>query len=159
MKFKVGDKVKVREDLIADTYYNDIFFEYEMKKYGGEEYTIEIVFEDYYLLDGCDEWQFTDEMLLPVETPTKFEEQITPQSFESNDGRFTIKVEDDGFLELTTTSLRSDEKGYLNDDMDWVQNLSINANDLQRVIDILERAKEINCYSLSSWQEKMENKV
>lgn len=40
MKYKVGDKIKVRSDLIVGQEYCDVFFIEEMKEYKGKEVTI-----------------------------------------------------------------------------------------------------------------------
>ena len=82
-------------------------------------------------------------------------DEITPQSFESNDGRFSIKIIDDGMLELITTELRIDEEGYYDqkNHLDFVQTLMIESKDLDRLINILIRAKEINPLSLDSMKE------
>lgn len=78
--------------------------------------------------------------------------KITPQSFESNDGRFRIEVEDDGCFELTMTDLASDEDGYYEEDTDYVQEFHFNAEDLDRLIEILTKAKEINPYNLDTYK-------
>lgn len=73
MKYKVGDKVKVREwdDMVeefgtdedGDIDCNLYFVEY-MKKYCGKEMTVSRVLTGYYTLEEDDmEWQWTDDML------------------------------------------------------------------------------------------------
>ena len=68
-RFKVGDKVRVRKDLKPNEWYGRVTFTLKMKKYfGGIETTIENVYCDGgYLLTGCEDYVFTDEMLKPVE--------------------------------------------------------------------------------------------
>jgi hypothetical protein len=69
MKYKVGDKVKIREDLIIKEQYNDLTFVPDMVQYMGKVATItEIRFEDVYGidLDGCN-WCWTDEMFEDIE--------------------------------------------------------------------------------------------
>lgn len=51
MKFKVGDKVKIREDLKADKMYGYIYFVSCMKKYKGKTATITTVTGRTYSLD------------------------------------------------------------------------------------------------------------
>lgn len=73
MKYKVGDKVKVREwdDMVeefgtdedGDIGCNLCFIKY-MEKYCGEEMTVSRVLTGYYILEEDDEgWQWTDDML------------------------------------------------------------------------------------------------
>lgn len=81
MKYKVGDKVRVRtwKDM-AKEYGIDEFtgsirvphsFTHTMKKYCGKIMTIKNVFYDFYLLEEADEpWCFSEEMLESVSTPT-----------------------------------------------------------------------------------------
>ena len=65
MKYKVGDKVKVREDLVAGKLYGSCVFNSQMYKYRGGVTTIKGVKDDYYYLDKCN-WSWTDEMLEDV---------------------------------------------------------------------------------------------
>lgn len=67
-KYKVGDKVRIRKDLIIDEQYNDLTFVPSMAQYKGKVATItEIRFEDVYGidLDGCN-WCWSDEMFEDV---------------------------------------------------------------------------------------------
>lgn len=68
MKFKVGDKVRVRKDLAVGTYANgNLFFSEDMEKYRGKEFKI----TDYtlfgYRLNDL-RFTFSDEMLEPAFT-------------------------------------------------------------------------------------------
>lgn len=67
MKYKVGDKVKVRSDLKCEEYYGGITFNFEMNKFKGMEITIARVNcgGHYEVLETP--YNFTDEMLEPVE--------------------------------------------------------------------------------------------
>ena len=40
MKYKIGDKVKVKKRLVIDRDYNDVCFVYDMKDYKGQELII-----------------------------------------------------------------------------------------------------------------------
>lgn len=67
MKYKVGDKVKVRSDLKCEEYYGGITFNFEMNKFKGIEITIARVnYGGYYEVLETP-YNFTDEMLEPVE--------------------------------------------------------------------------------------------
>ena len=65
MKYKVGDKVKIREDLVVGYDYNDYTFIVDMEKYKGAIATIKYCYSDesYEVdIDGGT-WYWTDDML------------------------------------------------------------------------------------------------
>lgn len=81
MKYKTGDKVRVRPDLIGEKYYpypdqeyNPLFFNPKMEKYCGHVYEIARIYgsdigenNDYVLtIEEGDEWIFNNAMLMPV---------------------------------------------------------------------------------------------
>jgi len=67
VQYKVGDKVKVRSDLKCEEYYGGITFNFEMNKFKGMEITIARVnYGGYYEVLETP-YNFTDEMLEPVE--------------------------------------------------------------------------------------------
>ena len=43
MKYKVGDKVRVRSDLVVGEYYGGLYFHTCMERLKGKEYTIEMI--------------------------------------------------------------------------------------------------------------------
>lgn len=69
MKFKVGQKVRVKEDLVVGRMYGEYRFTAAMAKYRGKTYSISDIVDDYYCLKECKNmtgdchWKFTDEML------------------------------------------------------------------------------------------------
>lgn len=70
MKFKIGDKVRVRKDLEVDKSYGSHVFVDCMQKYCGKVMEVESVWNDeYYLKETVQDWAFTDEMLEPIEDP------------------------------------------------------------------------------------------
>jgi dipeptidase len=62
MKYKVGDRIKVREDLIVGKEYGNNDFAKEMVPWRGQIATIAHCTEDGYMLEG-DDWYWTDEMI------------------------------------------------------------------------------------------------
>ena len=79
MKYKVGDKVKVRSDLKCEEYYDGVPFTSEMNRFKGMEITIARVnYGGYYEVLETP-YNFTDEMLEPVEEMSA-EEAISLQS-------------------------------------------------------------------------------
>ena len=71
MKFKVGDKVRVRENLEVGKDYGDYNVVEDMKKYEGKEFIIDEVMKHYYRLKDENWYSWTDEMLEPVEEGEK----------------------------------------------------------------------------------------
>lgn len=71
MKYKVGDKVRIRKDLEAGKYYGaDVFIE-EMKEYADKTMIVDdIVLECKYKLKEGGHWNWTDKMLEDAENIT-----------------------------------------------------------------------------------------
>lgn len=67
MKYKVGDKVRVRSDLKCEEYYGGAPFTSEMNRFKGMEFTITRVNNGGYYEALETLYNFTDEMLEPVE--------------------------------------------------------------------------------------------
>lgn len=68
MKYKVGDKVKIREDLIVGNEYGADDFAEEMELYKGGIATITDIYNNKYFIDVDDgEWHWTDEMFEDIE--------------------------------------------------------------------------------------------
>ena len=63
MKFSVGDKVRVREDLVEGEYYGDYMFTHDMKEYKGYIFEISKVLSHEYLLKDIPSFLWTNEML------------------------------------------------------------------------------------------------
>lgn len=64
MKYKVGDKVRIRKDLMIFERYGKQTFVEQMEKYKGMPATISEVFSDAYHIkeDKGENWNWTDEM-------------------------------------------------------------------------------------------------
>ena len=68
MKYKAGDKVKVRENLEVNKRYGTEEFIEEMEEYKGKIVTIDTVNkDDYYIEEDKQSWSWTEEMLEDVE--------------------------------------------------------------------------------------------
>lgn len=76
-KYKVGEKVKVREDLKGGEVYNDVFFSPAMERYRGKEFIIKDVlirkFGYAYKLNLSEQsnWTFAHDMLEYIKFPQK----------------------------------------------------------------------------------------
>jgi hypothetical protein len=89
-------------------------------------------------------------------------EEISPQSFESNDGRFSVEIVDEDFYELTVHELSADQDHYGDKDFESIDKILFNREDIDRLIDILECAKQINPYgwgTVVAAQKKEENEI
>lgn len=70
---KVGDKVKIKQDLVLGKFYNNCRYQTPMEKYAGKVATITTVFQDsetevnYNLDIDIGEWFWDSEMLISVE--------------------------------------------------------------------------------------------
>ena len=63
MKYKVGDKVRVREDLIVDQWYGEDTFASGMVSFKGKIVTISNIESGFYILkEDSSRWSWTDEM-------------------------------------------------------------------------------------------------
>ena len=78
MKYKVGDKVKVRENLKTGKTYGKIFFYEQMKEYRGQIVTIKVVNDDgYHIEEDKQNWYWSDEMLEDIKEENTISEEMT----------------------------------------------------------------------------------
>lgn len=83
MKFKVGDKVRVKKNLITGESYGGVHFRSTMCKYLGLETSIaRVVSEGNYYLEGCGSWNFSDDMLKPIENKEEKEKTSLAKALE-----------------------------------------------------------------------------
>lgn len=82
--------------------------------------------------------------------------QLTPIGFQSTDGRFSIECCDEGMVELTMTLLDQEHPWHMNEEQDWVQKIEISYEDIDRLIDILHKAKSIECRSWTTVKKELE---
>lgn len=81
MRYKVGDKVKVRSDLKENIRYGGQIFARDMAVHCGKNVEISKVHDDAYCIKESDrEWFWTDEMFEPVEEELTAEEAIRIQA-------------------------------------------------------------------------------
>ena len=66
MKYKIGDKVRVRKDLVVDNYYGGVCYVEYMDGFKGKECIITDMDGISYQMDNFNFW-WTDEMLEPVD--------------------------------------------------------------------------------------------
>ena len=108
MKYNVGEKARVKRDLIEDERYDGYAFTHSMYKLKGKIVTIESVYEDHYTIKESN-YNWSDEMLEDIKHKTKkdeYEEDLINRVI----GKFTdtVKERDDKFnttLERTLDSI------------------------------------------------------
>lgn len=78
MKYKVGDKVKVREDLEIGETYGGLTFSVQMREYRGQIVTIKTADDDSYQIEEDElNWYWTEEMLEDIEEENTISEEMT----------------------------------------------------------------------------------
>lgn len=99
MKFKVGDKVKVREDLKLGKIYGTQSFINTMEKFKGRQVTIIKVSDYFYRIkEDYGVWTWTDEMLEKVEyTYEELKKSPIGTKVTFEDGDVLIKIEEDQY--------------------------------------------------------------
>lgn len=94
MKYKVGDKVRIRKDLKVNVQYGSTVFTSLMCKHKGEETIITKVLSNFYSLEVDDEmWAWSEEMLEPItECDFKVGDKVIFNPSENNKltGVFTV---------------------------------------------------------------------
>lgn len=101
MKFKVGDKVRVRKDLISGTWFRDCLVTRDMCEMGGKEAVIRKVHKKGYVLSTKGtEWIWTDEMFEPAN-----EMPQTPLGFHTGEKLFFGL--DDGSASTITNAVKA----------------------------------------------------
>ena len=66
MKYKVGDKVRVRKDLEPGNFYGRAYYSSDMNKFKAMECVVTNIYDGTYNINNS-EYGFTDEMLEPVD--------------------------------------------------------------------------------------------
>ena len=72
MKYKIGDKVRVRKDLEPGNFYGRVYYSSDMNKFKAMECVVTNIYDETYNINGS-EYGFSDEMLEPVNERTLLE--------------------------------------------------------------------------------------
>jgi hypothetical protein len=78
---------------------------------------------------------------------------ITPQSFETNDGRIRVEIIDEDYFELTYYNVDIED---ITDD-DYKQTLTFDSKDRDILIKILQKSKSINHHAWCTIKNNQEN--
>lgn len=95
---KVGDKVKIKQDLELGKFYNNCRYQAPMEKYAGKVATITTVFQDsetevnYNLDIDMGEWFWDSEMLISVEEDKSYNKRERMSMINHKDKTFSDEV-------------------------------------------------------------------
>ncbi len=95
---KVGDKVKIKQDLVLGKFYNNCRYQTPMEKYAGKVATITTVFQDsetevnYNLDIDVGEWFWDSEMLISVEEDKSYNKRERVSMINYKDKTFSDEV-------------------------------------------------------------------
>ena len=100
--YKVGDKVRIKNDLVGGEDYGDVYFSDEMNVHAGKIYVIDHVekTENFtcYTLDGASTWDWSEEMFIKTEKVNEIKniqkEMTFPEMAQKLiDGKFKVGTE------------------------------------------------------------------
>ena len=105
LPFQIGDKVKLRDDLVVGKYYNDVYFSDEMCKNLGKEFVVhDIDIEGYYTIKTvkCSyilNESFSEEMLEPINKIESKKTESEEIEMEQNNNKLEqLKAEFEGLV-------------------------------------------------------------
>lgn len=113
MKFKVGDRVRIRTDLKIFEKYGSQYFVRDMKQHEGKIAIITRVFDDYYFIN-LDSFYWTDEMLKPCDAV------LTISQLQSEIDKLSNKVQ----KEYSNVISNRDKVNYLKEQLKQLKELS-----------------------------------
>jgi len=132
-KYQVGDKVRVRSDLIIDEGYGGTFFISVMKQYCGKILTISHVNPGDYKVEEND-WYWSDEMF-----EEKVENMFTKKDLKT--GMIATCRNGKRYVVMLGTIMENDIKDILVNDCDWLNLGDFFRNDLSCNIHIFDVVK------------------
>jgi len=137
MKYKVGDKVKIREDLKIDDEYKGFFVNDHMVRFLGETGVISEKFEDeeYYEIEGFDVWCWTDEMIEGrVEFGDKVDVRCDSEPISENEMKKSL-------VECELSIGENDVR--INSDCFYLNSAPYEAEEVDVLIELLQETKKI----------------
>lgn len=121
MRYKAGDKVRVRKDLVVGKNYGGYDFVSSMEKFEGKIVTIESVDDDHYHIEE-DKFDWVDEMLEPVITNWNKVEWISTKDRLPEEGTPVLIVRKLCNLKLMYVAYLDDDHWYDNYSGDLLDN-------------------------------------
>lgn len=151
MKFKVGDKVRVREDLEYGFLYGAWCCNAKMISFKGKELTVEKVYDEFYEVKE-NNWYWTDEMLEEVKKEVQektFREVIATiklgEVWESEEKIISLMNTNDVVITLKDRDTRINSMGFASSTLYHLQRKEYT---FEEAFKAYEEGKEIeSCYS------------
>ena len=98
MKYKIGDKVKVRKDLEPGNFYGRVYYSSDMNKFKAMECVVTNIYDGTYNINNS-EYGFSDEMLEPVDDLLEYALEKLGMSKEELKDEMNRNKEDIKFIE------------------------------------------------------------
>ena len=97
MKYKVGDKVRVRKDLEPGNFYGRAYYSSDMNKFKAMECVVTNIYDGTYNINDS-EYGFSDEMLEPVDDLLEYALEKLGMTKEELEDEMNIDEEDIAFI-------------------------------------------------------------
>lgn len=98
MKYKIGDKVRVRKDLEPGNFYGRVYYSSDMNKFKAMECVVTNIYDGTYNINNS-EYGFTDEMLEPVDDLLEYALEKLGMTKEELEDEMNEDKEDIRFIE------------------------------------------------------------
>ena len=98
MKYKIGDKVRVRKDLEPGNFYGRVYYSSDMNKFKAMECVVTNIYDGTYNINNS-EYGFTDEMLEPVDELLEYALEKLGMTKEELENEMNRDEEDITFVE------------------------------------------------------------
>ena len=98
MKYKIGDKVRVRKDLEPGNFYGRVYYSSDMNKFKAMECVITNIYDGTYNINNS-EYGFSDEMLEPVDDLLEYALEKLGMTKEELENEINREKEDTTFVE------------------------------------------------------------
>jgi len=150
--YKVGDKVRIKNDLVGGEDYGDVYFSDEMNVHAGKIYVIDHVEKTEnltcYTLDGASTWDWSEEMFIKTEKVNEIKniqkEMTFPEMAQKLiDGEFEVGTE---LVNRGTSFWVAESVGYgLKDSPEsFTVSTKIGANSMNTIWKVKEEIKEMS---------------
>ena len=98
MKYKIGDKVRVRKDLEPGNFYGRVYYSSDMNKFKAMECVVTNIYDGTYNINNS-EYRFSDEMLEPVDDLLEYALEKLGMTKEELEDEMNRDKEDIAFIE------------------------------------------------------------
>ena len=98
MKYKIGDKVRIRKDLEPGNFYGRVYYSSDMNKFKAMECVVTNIYDGTYNINNS-EYGFTDEMLEPIDDLLEYALEKLGMTKEELEDEMNKNEEDIAFVE------------------------------------------------------------